>query len=700
MFQRGKEKQRAENLIAGILDASELEIILVRDKDDSAVIVSETAKKRLREWEISRHACVSGLESFFFGFSSNLEGREKAKFNVKDIRGRTFEVTYRKILWLDDSPASLFIFNDIESRNETTKVLYNLAYLDYLTQSPNRLKLKEDFQALEPAIASGEKCGTVSILDFDNFKSVNDTYGHNIGDMMLQRFTEHLQNTPEFKGHMYRLGGDEFSFLFAENAGTHPDFHMHYEALLNKVLSSYTLPDIDMFCTVSIGTSCFPIHGDNLFALMRKADIALYKAKAAGGNRHAIFKVEDDIVQDLKDLYISIQPILDANGKTFGYELIDSGHPADKGSDTVSLFDFNRTLDILDFEDICSDRPYLISHSKNMLYTPAASQLKDKFIIQINIFKQCGAPELADYQKLCNMGFTLALNCTGINNLTPELMRLARYVKIVPHKEPPEDLKKLTAAYKKVTFIANQVDTPRHLLFAQNAGCTLFQGQYFKTVKPVTERIKNIEPLHINYYKLLKLTCTEEYVDFNEISEIISSDLAMSYRLLKIINSVGMGIKSSVSSISMALTYMGEVSLKKWIALLCLRGITPDKPAELVRISLIRAKFGENLAPFLKEIKNTDQAFMVGLLSLLHVALDKTQEDLLNEIAVADEIRESFLTGGGKYSGLLSFFRNYENSNWAEVSRFAKDNNIDNKTINEAYIAATKWCNELTKAEG
>jgi len=148
----------------------------------------------------------------------------------------------------------------------------------------------------------------------------------------------------------------------------------------------------------------------------------------------------------------------------------------------------------------------------------------------------------------------------------------------------------------------------------------------------------------------------------------------------------------------MAVTYLGEDNLKQWISVLALRGISNEKPLELVRMSLIRARLGEMLAPSFKPPKDSKHVFMTGLLSLLHIALDKTKEEMLDEIPVADKIRESLLGDDGPYSELLELYKNYEHANWDEVSRFSEKYGISCESINYAYIKSVKWCNGLIDA--
>ena len=589
-------------------------------------------------------------------------------------------------------------FNDAaKNLLDEIQSLYNLAFLDGLTQVPNRMRLKDDFAQMEHEIAAGKKCGAVAIFDIDFFKKVNDTYGHSIGDTMLQRLAEQLNGKPQFKERLYRLGGDEFALLLSVDTEAHPDLWQHFEEILSGALDSYTLPNIDLSCTLSMGVALYPQHGDTLTALLHRADIALYKAKTAGRNRLELFKDEDEIIKDLKDIYINIQPVLDAGGKTFGYELTEGSAESDKKAQKTSLIDFNRTLDVLGLEEMDNNNKYFVSYTKNMAAATGLDRLKSKLIMQIDVTDYCGDEELQNCMRLKELGFTIALNCSDKDYLSDALLAVAEYVKVTPGMIADEDVKHIILKNGNITFIGYHIDDSNQLSAAKKARCGLFQGQFFKEAQTITKKTKDIEPLQANYFRLLKLTCTEKFVDFSEISDIISSDLALSFKLLKLMNSVALGMRTPVSSIPMAVTYLGEERLKKWIALMSLRGITSEKPIELIRISLIRAKFGENLIPHFKVPRNPDHVFMVGMLSLLHVALGKEQKELMDEISLAEDIRESLLGKNGRYSDLLEFFRNYEHSHWFEVSKFAKDNNLSTRVINEAYLAATKWFDELTR---
>ena len=700
--------------ISGILDPQDMEIIVVRGKTCEIVFTNARAEERLYNEEGSTFTCKAVFSKHFPGLCEKCPygGKIKSKddpepFEITDSSGRSFTVRRSTINWADGKPATIFMMRDITPAKDANERLYALAYTDQLTGVPNRQKLKEDFTEIEEKISRDENIsGIIALFDIDHFKTVNDTYGHNTGDVVLRRLTEHLQGNSYFTDKLYRLGGDEFVFLFTNSTDqfkTHEEMQKYYNDILSTALRSYTLPNIDVQCTLSIGVSFFPKHGYNLSDILRKADIALYQAKAAGRNQIIFFEDHYDTAQKFKDMYINIQPVLLGVGKTYGYELVDRGQSGESEDGVVTLSEFNRTLDALGLNDIENNLHYFIQYSNQLLSPAVLRNLpRDKFIVQLNltphitISGQDIQNDILLYNELRSNGYKLAI--TGISSANPvsELLNIVDYCKFTPLDTNRKRQKILIAKNQRVRFIATDVDTMEDFQTAKEAGFQMFQGYYFN--QPVKEKkTKELSPLKFNYLRLMKLSSTEDYMDFREISDVIASDVALSYKLLRILNSAAVGLRN-VSSISNAVAYMGEESLKKWIAVLALRGIAEDKPLELVRMSLIRARFGELLAPGFRIKRNPQQVFMVGMLSLLHIALEVSKEKLLEDIPVAEEIRDSLLSRHGVYSDLLRFYENYEYANWEAVSQFVDENHLDPSVVNDSYIAAVKWYNDLAKA--
>jgi len=691
------------SLLNDILDALACQTIIVRDKQCDILFMNAAARSFFKEKGLDCTSCHTGYGSLHEGLCEKCPHKTEYAFAPagKESDGLLFSFSAKEVSWLDGKPASLITYLPYQG-GKNDKRLYELAYLDSLTGLPNRLKLRENF---EKTVAKGtdDMCGAVALIDLDNFKAVNDTYGHNTGDVMLKRFVTHMQENPNFAGHLYRLGGDEFVLFYAEKCSADKTFERLRKAYTERVSGafySYTMPGIDLACTISMGISIFTERGATFSELLRKADIALYKAKSEGRNRLVFFDDKKDTARKFEDYYITIRPILSDYGKTYGYELIDSDSKNKTFANGLNLnsTEVNRAIDALSLCDLESDTHYFISYSNQFSMKALMQNFpKDKFIIQVQLPEKYTHKDLEPYHALRSQGYLLAL--VGFNGpqLPRELLQIFDYFTLTPSTLSIIQKKIIDANPQKI-FIAANVDTIETFEHAKNLGFKLFQGQFFN--QPIiAKKEKSIDPLRLNYLQLLKLASAENYLDFAQISKIISADLALSYKLLRLINSVSIGLRNNITSIPTALSYLGEEKLKKWIALLALRGIFSDNPLELVRVSLIRARFGELLAPYVNPDFNPDQVFLFGMFSLLHIMLEISQEELFKEIQMPDEIQRSLLTDNGAYSPLLSFFKNYELANWDDVTAFTEKYGLSSEMVYDAYIEAINWYNSLVGAD-
>ena len=705
-----KEKSALEHFVAGLLNTYDADVIVIRGDDCQVLFMNDSARARSQIETPVATSCKLSYSAQFPALCKicpcqvHKHPTVPFSFDVTNKEGEIFSVTCNTIDWIDGEEATIFFLRKVNEIRTVAERLYSLAYVDQLTGVPNRRKFIETFESVSAEVAANRLGGSVTIFDIDSFKSVNDTYGHNTGDIMLKRLTEHFEKDPIFAGHLYRLGGDEFVLFYTHDISAFPtdeDVRLHYKGLLKGALLSYTLANIDLSCTISMGVSFFPKHGGTISELLRKADIALYEAKGKGGNQLTIFEDRYDKAQKLRDLYINVRPILKEHKRTFGYELIDNGHDG-HGTESKGAFvlnEFNRTIDMLGQDDMESDARYFISYS-NQLHSPTVRDHlpKNKFIIQVDVSPVLTPDGLALYRQLASYGYSLCANRLTHKNITPQLMALVQFCKFEPGAFTVFEQDGIIKQYPKKIFIATNVDTPLAFENAQKRGFKLSQGFFFNEL-PVMKKTKEIDPLKVNYLRLLKLSSAAGSIDFKEMSTIISSDVALSYKLLKLLNSAALGLRYRISSINMAVAYLGEEKLKRWIAMLALRGLASDQPLELLRISLIRAQFGEFLAPHFRPRRDAKHVFMVGMFSLLHIALEKTKEELMEEIPVAQDVRDSLLTKNGIYSDLLTFFTNHEYGNWEEVNRFVERNQLNSETVNDAYISAVKWYNDLTATQ-
>lgn len=167
-------------------------------------------------------------------------------------------------------------------------VLERMAYTDSLTGMPNRNQLARYFEDS----FSGRESGFLLFIDLDRFKTINDTLGHDAGDLFIKEVAERLTQTTSGDQNVFRLGGDEF--LVASNTGTKGEAVRLADHLVSVIKRPYSVLGNEIYMTTSIGISLAPEHGHNRTMLLKAADVAMYRAKSAGKNQYQLFDEETD----------------------------------------------------------------------------------------------------------------------------------------------------------------------------------------------------------------------------------------------------------------------------------------------------------------------------------------------------------------------------------------------------------------------
>lgn len=190
----------------------------------------------------------------------------------------------------------LGIYSDITDRKIAEEQIRNLAYFDPLTNIPNRQLLNDRLQQATDASARNGRFGALIMLDLDNFKDLNDTSGHDIGDMLLCEVAERLRESTRKADTVARLGGDEFVAIANDLSQDEDKAAEITLEIANKIKQALNAPyslhhgDIDHYCTASIGVTLFQGNNAPIENLLKQADVALYAAKSAGRNTIRFFE--------------------------------------------------------------------------------------------------------------------------------------------------------------------------------------------------------------------------------------------------------------------------------------------------------------------------------------------------------------------------------------------------------------------------
>jgi diguanylate cyclase (GGDEF)-like protein/PAS domain S-box-containing protein len=223
-------------------------------------------------------------------------------------------------------------FNDITKSKAAVDDIKHLAFYDPLTRLPNRRLLLD---RLKQALASGARSGRTGALlfiDLDNFKTLNDTLGHNVGDLLLQQVAQRLESCVREEDTVARLGGDEFVVMLEYLSKNFLEAAAQTKAVGNKMLFTlsqpYLLAGHEYLSTTSIGATLFSDREQSQEELLKQADIAMYQAKKAGRNTLRFFDPQmQDTINARADLESELRKALEKQQFHLYYQIqVDDSH--------------------------------------------------------------------------------------------------------------------------------------------------------------------------------------------------------------------------------------------------------------------------------------------------------------------------------------------------------------------------------------
>lgn len=396
------------------------------------------------------------------------------------------------------------------------------------------------------------------------------------------------------------------------------------------------------------------------------------------------------------------QPIFDKRMRVYGYELLyrgamdreDISFNGDIATSEVILNSFYNN----DIVSIVAGKKAFINFTENLLKEEIPQFLdKDRIIIEILENVNVDDSVVMACKKLKESGYILALDDFVFENLRMfnRIIPYVDFIKVDFLETNFCGVKKnimKTLAQKNKRFLAEKVETQEQYQMALDLGFEYFQGYFFK--KPHIIVGKNIESYKLTYMKLIKVV--NETNDFDKMVEIVSRDVILSYKLLRLINSPFYGRGNKIKSARQALVMLGLDEIKKWVTLLMLKESGKDKPDEIMRISLIRAKFSEKLAELLNYEERKSELFLMGLFSTLDAILDKPLQEVINYLPLERDIIDAYSSGNNStFSNILKVIKYYEQGKWLEIDLALEEGILDRHIIDMGFLEATQWADEV-----
>jgi EAL and modified HD-GYP domain-containing signal transduction protein len=243
-------------------------------------------------------------------------------------------------------------------------------------------------------------------------------------------------------------------------------------------------------------------------------------------------------------------------------------------------------------------------------------------------------------------------------------------------------------------YLAEKVENYENFEKAHKLGFSYFQGYFFS--RPEKIRIREIDSVKINLVNLLA-EVSQKTTTIKRLEKIIQRDVSLAYKLLRYVNSSYFYRLYTIGSIGHALAYLGENELRRFIILVLFSELASDKPGELVRLAVVRAKMAELLSLETVQRDKADDIFLLGLFSLLDALLDTTMDYICEQLSLSDHLKNALALQTGPYAPFLEIVITYEKRDKRKCLAEAKKIGIDAAKLHLFYMEAITFAHSVLK---
>lgn len=389
------------------------------------------------------------------------------------------------------------------------------------------------------------------------------------------------------------------------------------------------------------------------------------------------------------------QPIFDRNQRVVAYELL---YRDDNDTESALFCNSGATSEvILSSYTSISDQgelrrvPAFINLTRELLVSEDFPDLPKKNIVfEILEDIKVDREVVTAVHRLVKAGYRIALDDFIFKPEYSPLLKLAHIVKVdvkgMTYDQIREQVE-LISPYK-VTLLAEKIETVEVLEECNKLGFKLFQGHFLS--KPKIVEGKKIEPNQIALMQLVQELQNPNTTP-ETLEHLIVRDPVLTYKLLRIVNSAAYSLVRKVESLTEAIVMLGMAQIRKWATLIAMSNHS-GKPEEISRSLLVRGRMCEEIA-IARRQRNTGSYFMTGMMSNLHLLLDISQDVMLKEVPLGNDIERAILYGEGDLGETLVNVVNYEAGDWDLLPM-----DFDGNLYEQCYRQALEWSKEAMQA--
>ena len=403
----------------------------------------------------------------------------------------------------------------------------------------------------------------------------------------------------------------------------------------------------------------------------------------------------------MENVFFARQPILDVNNNTYGYELLYRNQPGvnqytgDNGD--VSTADvINNAFFVDNLTSVLDGKKAFVNFTGNLIERGVPKMISSDILVVELLESVVATPEIIKRcLELKKLGYILALDDYEYNDSTKALFDLADIVKLDfrSSREAIERTASKCIQLNKI-MLAEKVETQLEVEYAKRLGCSYMQGYFF--AKPLLMTHKANTPMAKTFLHILGLVYSPD-PDYEEIAAVISTDVVLTIRLLRLINLMYGNSGNKISTIHQALVMLGFEKLKEWIYLVGLQRLQKDTPDELIRLALFRAKFCESVSKVVPGAYiHRKEMYLMGLMSIVAGTTDeKSINSVMKELPVTDEIKNGLIGADGLYGDVFRLVVDYEHADWNKVEEFVKKYDVDAQQLANEYVKCIRFMQQF-----
>jgi len=396
----------------------------------------------------------------------------------------------------------------------------------------------------------------------------------------------------------------------------------------------------------------------------------------------------------MPDIFVGRQPIYTRELDVYAYELLFRSGESNRaditnGDRATSQVILNAFMEI-GLDTVVGQKLAFINLTRDFILQDYSRVFPaDRVVMEVLEDIPVDAELIAAVRRLSTQGYTIALDDFIYHDDLQPLVEIADIIKVdvlALDRMAVQEHAALLRQYN-VKLLAEKVETQDDFKYCRDLGFDYFQGYFFCRPEIIKGQRVPANRL-VTLQTLAKLQNPD--VDFRELEEIISRDVSLSYKLLRVINSAFYALPRRVDSLRRALAMLGTRMITTWVSLIILSGID-DKPHELMVTAMVRAKMCEMLAQALAQA-GKEAFFTVGLFSALDALMDSPMQEVLQSLPLSDDVKAALLSYEGLLGTALRCVLSYERGEWHEVHCAS----LDRAAITDAYLQAIAWAAETS----